>query len=1158
VLLKLNLQERSKQNSMRKILSWALLILAIIALPSLGHAQELNATIAGLVTDASGAVVPNATVIVHNNATNLDVRTVTTSSNGNYAATNLPAGVYTVTVQGQGFQSWISKNVVVTVAEKRTLDVQLSVGKVAETVEVTSSNVPVELSSAEQSQTITGTQVRELELSNRNFQQLVALQPGVSANWGDQPGFGITSGTAVAVNGARNTANNWTVDGADINDSGSNGTLLNVPSIDAIQEFTLQRSSYDAASGRSGGGQILVATKSGTSDFHGSVYEFFRNDWLNANSFFSNATNTPRSVERYNDYGFTVGGPIWIPKKQEKKNAKTFFFWSEEWRKVSSPGSNTFTQIPTAAELGGSFTGLAANPAPYLTNPGCATVTPVGSGSTATYNMQLNLNKSGCYSQNAKAYVDNIFSKYPANLNGTDYYYAYSQLNNFRQDIIRVDEQLNDKVRFYGRFMQDDAPENAPLGLWGAYTNFPGVASDSLDAPGKNVVGNLTWAASSKLTNELEYVYAWGGINITETGILDSASFNGQLTNNWSYADPYGRGPTLGIQGTGLATSPGVAPYHERNIDQSIIDNLSYIQGAHALRFGYSMQFMTKTENAASGNPSFSFSNIYAADGSSVIVPGLAQFLIGQNASYSQASKDTIPDLLYKNIEFYVQDDWKVTRGLTLNLGIRYSYFPTPIDANSTLVNFSYLTFNPAIAPLIDRNTGNIVAGQAMNAANYANGLIFPAGVACNEAQAIAPSATCSPYGGTINPSMHGNFAPRLGLAWDPFGKGKTAIRAGYGMFYDRSLNGIFEQNAFGDPPLVQFSNIPAGPFDKILAGSAAGPPLGPASITATGSPTWKTPYYTAYNLSVQQEILPNTKLEIAYVGGLGTHLLGDVDLNQPTLAERLDPTNQADAVNVNALRPYAGYGRITARDTEFTSNYNSLQITLNRQVSRGLNVGVAYTWAKAMTTNTDDRGSPANDTYDLKMDYGPSGYGTPQILVFNYVYDLPFYREQKGFVGHVLGGWEISGITTMASGQPMTIYQNADPFSIYNSALGAGDGGLDLYYPRADRTSTPITHTKTVNEWFNPASFKDAAGHFGTSGNGVLLGPGQQVWDIGFIKNTNIKERTSLQFRGEFFNAFNHANFSGVDNNVDDSSFGAVTSTHLPRNIQLGLKLYF
>src|SRR5208283_4273265 len=339
---------------MKKTLSWGLLFLAILALASLGHAQELTATISGVVSDATNAVVPGATVVVHSNDTNADIKTVTTGNGGEYTVTNLPAGTYTVTVRGAGFQTWTSKNVILNVSEKRSLDIQLTVGKLAETIEVSSSTQPVETTSAEQSETITGTQVRELMLNNRNFEQLLTLQPGVSANWGDEVGFGLANNTLVTVNGARSNANNWTVDGADINDSGSNATLLNTPSIDAIQEFTLQRSNYDAGSG--------------TSDFHGSAYEFFRNDYLNANSYFNNATDTPRSIERYNDFGFTVGGPIFIPKKTDMRKSKTFFFWSEEWRKTSTPGSETITAMPTAAEMGGTFTGLAADPTALISS----------------------------------------------------------------------------------------------------------------------------------------------------------------------------------------------------------------------------------------------------------------------------------------------------------------------------------------------------------------------------------------------------------------------------------------------------------------------------------------------------------------------------------------------------------------------------------------------------------------------------------------------------------------------------------------------------------------------------------------------------------------------------------------------------------------------
>src|SRR5208283_1455927 len=380
-----------------------------------------------------------------------------------------------------------------------------------------------------------------------------------------------------------------------------------------------------------------------------------------------------RSIERYNDFGFTVGGPIFIPKKTDMRKSKTFFFWSEEWRKTSTPGSETITAMPTAAEMGGTFTGLAADPTALISstangsniNAACYTVTPV-TGTPTTYNLALNLSTAGCESKNAAAYVTTFFGKNPANSTAAGSYYAYSQLNNYHQDIIRVDQVVNDKVRFYGRYIMDDVPENQPTGLW-AGNNFPGVVPTALDAPGKNVVGNLTWTISPRLSNEVEYVYAWGGINATASGIIGSSAFTGQLTNNYAYTDPYGRGPSVYVGNTGLNVGAGSAHYHERNIDQSFLDNLSLVQSAHALRFGFSIQFMEKTENASEGNPSFSFSNINDASGNPIL-PALAQFLLGENAGYGQASHDVIPDLHYKNIEAYAQDDWKITRRLTLNL----------------------------------------------------------------------------------------------------------------------------------------------------------------------------------------------------------------------------------------------------------------------------------------------------------------------------------------------------------------------------------------------------------------------------------------------------------------------------------------------------------
>jgi hypothetical protein len=1133
-------KRRGVAKTLSSFLFFLMLSLTVLILSAAGRAQELAATLTGTVTDASGALVPNATLVVHSEDTGADVRRVTTSSTGNFNITNLPAGRYTVTVQLEGFQKFVASSVILNVAEKHTLDVQLKAGKVTESIEVTAENTPIQTTTAEESGTVTGDQVRELALSNRNFEQLVLLQPGVSNQLGDKPGFGLSSNTQISINGARTGANNWTVDGADINDSGSNGTLLNTPGIDAIQEFTLERSNYDASFGRSGGGQVVVATKSGTNQFHGSAYEFNRNNFYNANTFGARAaiaaggspSDNKTPIERYNDYGFTIGGPLFIPKLYHPDKNKTYFFWSEEWRKASTPGTNTIT-VPTAAELGGVFSGTIP-----IAPAGCVTT----SGGTSTIS-------PSCFSKNASAYLS-AFMANPGNGNG-QLVTNFSQLNNFRQDIIRLDQNVGEKVRLYARYMQDSVPQNFPFGLWGA-ANYPGVETTSLNAPGRNLVINATMTLSPKVVNEVEFVDSYGAINsVLTNAIADSSAFTSKLTNLTTYQDPYGRAPniTFGSGAAGLTNTS--APYFERNKDKNIFDNLSIQHGNHTIRTGFTAMWMTKTENGDAGAATFNFSN---ANGNAEF----ANFLLGQSDGYNQASKDTTPYLHYVNFEAYVQDDWKVTRRLTLNLGVRYSYFPSPSDSNNTLVNFDPNVFNPANAPAIDPATGKMVAG---NAATYANGLIFPRGAACAAAQGIGALVTCSPFGSKVNPSANNNWGPRLGLAYDPFGDGKWAIRAGYGIFYDRSLNGIWEQNAFGDPPLVQTSTInnngssSQNLFDNVQNGTSGPTPLGPSSLTATGTPTFKVPSYQDYNLSVQHEVMRNTVLEVGYVGTKGVHLLGDVNINQPTVASRLaNPT-----VDANALVPFAGYQAIVSRAPIFTSNYNSLQVSLNRRFSQGLTLGVAYTWSKLLTTNPQDRSLGAADAYDLKGSYGLSTLNTPQILVISYVYELPFYKHDNSLVGHVIGGWELSGITNFQSGQSTTVTQGGnDPFA----TLANNNSGLNMARGATAQLRTDLIGDphgpKTAAEFFNTAAFAQAVGHFGNERPGTVLGPGFQLWDISLIKNVNFGERVGLQLRLETFNAFNHGNPSSIDTGIASSTFGQVNGWHDPRTVQLGAKIKF
>lgn len=1118
------------------------LVLAICCLRA--PAQELTATLSGTVTDSSGAIIPNATVKVSQNNVNGGERQVQSDSSGTYVATNLPAGTYTVSVTSAGFETFVAKNVVLNVAEKRGLNVTLKPGAANTTVTVEADQIAVETESGSQAGTITGTQIRELELAGRNFQQLVTLQPGVVNEMGDETGAG---NTAMSVNGARTTANNWTVDGADINDSGSNGTVINAPNVDAIQEFTLQRGNYDAGYGRSGGGQILVATKAGTSEFHGDAYEFVRNTALDANEWFNkraqveNGEPNKNPVNHHNVYGFTIGGPVFIPGLYNTDRKKTFFFYSEEWRKQSTPGGDSMPAA-SAANLAGFFTipGTTNNgvvtPAQEPSAPaGCITgwttdpATGNGSGTV----------QPGCYSKNSQVYLTNVFSKYQAN-DGANYTFAYSAQNNFRDDIVRVDHYFSDKVHFYARYMNDVMPVDNPEGLW-AGSNYPGLVDTLVDSPGKNVVGNLTWTISPKLVNEFEFVWSQGEYHsaIKSGQFATSSSVNSALTNQWS-PDPYGKVPAIAITGvTGF--SAGSSPWKERNLDRTYFDNIAYTFGKQTLRFGFQIQQMIKTENAVNGEPSFNFAD-------------WGDFLLGNVASFTQTLPDITPDLHFVNVEAYAQDDWKVTHRLTLNLGVRWSRLPSVTDVRNTLSNFDPKYFNASNAPVIDPASGNFVAGQFADnvpllPATYTNGLIYPQGAACSNAKAISPMVTCSPFGAYVNPNYNANFAPRIGFSYDLFGTGKTVVRGGFGIFYDRLLNGIWEQNAFNNPPLAQKTTINNGAFDNIKSGATA-VNYGPNGLTATGNPTFKVPDYANYNLSVQHQLMPSTVLEVAYVGNQARHLLGQFDENQPTVAARVAAGTTA---SVNAIRPYAGYAGITARAPFYTNNYNSLQVSLNHH-SHGLQVGVAYTYSKDLTTNSYDRDHQTTDSYNFQMDYGPAEYNTPHIFTANYVYELPFFHGQQGFEGRVLGGWEVSGITQFVSGSNFSVTQARDPWDPNDTNVGLGIGSG---VARPDIVS-PIHKTKNVNEWFSTDSFAHAFYHFGNESVGKLLGPGFNNWDLAAIKNLKIVERVNFQLRGEFFNAFNHESFSSVDSSIDDGSFGAVTAGHSPRRIQIGAKLVF
>jgi hypothetical protein len=1139
-------------------LPFFLFAILFVLTPLTVRSQELEGTFTGTVTDTTGAVIPRATVTITLNGVGGEARVVESDSAGNFTASNLTAGTYSITVVAKGFETFSAKDVVLNVAQKRAVNAELKPGSESQTVVVQENPVSIETDSSAQAGTIDGTQARELELINRNFEQLVTLQPGVVNTMGDEPGFGLNSNSAISVNGARETANNWSVDGADINDSGSNATLLNIPSIDAIQEFTLERSSYDASFGRSGGGQIVVATRSGTQAFHGTVYEFVRTEQTDANLYFNNLSGIPRSPDHYNNYGFTLGGPIFIPHAYNTDRRKTFFFWSEEWRKTVQPTTNDVAAA-TPAELAGTFDTTPTEYQETLAAVGSKCVsayTPLTTGKNPTGSAVAN---PSCFSDNSKVYLSQIVSKFPSNFttvsNGFTYgdnIAGYSTLNNFRQDLVRVDHYFTDKIHFFARGMEDDVPESLPTGLWGG-NNYPGVVNVAIDAPGKNVVGNLTWTISPTMVNETEFAYSQGTISGALSGQANSSSVLSALTNKLANPDPYGRIPSASVlDGSVTIVSQGSAPYFERNLDRNIFDNFTVTMARHTLHTGFTAQQMLKTEDASEGNPSFQFNT-------------WGDFLLGNAAQYSQASRDIIPDLHFWNLEAFAQDDWKVNHRLNINLGVRWSRFPSPSDARNTLNNFDPLVYKATEAPALD-SSGNFVAGQAYTPAKYSNGLIFPQGPACQQAQAISGQVTCSPFGALVNPNNNWNFGPRVGFAWTPLASGKTVLRGGFGVFYDRVLDGIWEQNAFGDPPLVQTTTIVNTTFDNpVGAGSAAPPNLGPNGLTTTGNPTFKVPSYADYNLSLQQQLAPSTTLEIAYVGSSSRHLLGELDLNMPTFSTRV-----ANATSpLNNIRPNLGYSDFHTRIPIFTGNYNSMQVSLNHRM-RDLQLQIAYTWSRNLSDQYNDRGVANTYTYDPKLDYGATGLNQPNIFIANFVYKEPWFREQHGLTGHVLGGWELSGITTFESGISMSDYQTVDPFTCISPAntgdhceAGTFPGGLGMngpdydILPRPDQVA-PVKLVKHGLDWFDPSSFTLASAHFGSEGAGNILGPGFEKIDLGLMKNFRFTERISLQMRAESFNLFNHTNFNSIDGGLEDGTFGQAIGAHEGRKMQFSSKLYF
>jgi hypothetical protein len=1197
-----------------------LLVCAMMAILCTSYVAKAQDTgyISGTVADKTGAAVAGAQVVVSSTNGSATHPTVT-NGDGAYVVAGLPGGSYNIEVTAKGFQRYTAKDVVLDVAAKIRVDIQLTVGAVTEEVVVTGESVAqVETESSALSDTITGKQVNQLELNGRNFTQLVTLTPGVVDQTGSDEGkVGVYGNVAYSMNGGRNEYNNWELDGGDNMDNGSNATLNVYPNLEAIAEFKVLTSNYGAQYGRNGSGTVEVETKSGGTTFHGSAFYYGRNEVFNANDFFSNASGSPRPEYRKHDFGYTVGGPVYIPNHYNSNKKKTFFFWSQEWRReknvsLAAPGSNgsSIANVPSAAERTGNFSDVCPGPdcplqpngTPFPNN----TVTPTAVG--LALETTIPTPTPGLMANGFPAFQDVV-----------------SEPTTWREELIRIDHNINDNYRLTFRYIHDSWQTVVPDALWGvnANGNLPSFqnVSTGFVGPGTSFVARLNANVTPTLLNEFVASYTADHIFLTPGGTVAPSGAFPMGTLFPGQAVPFGGLlPAITLTsnnayGGGFWTDTGYFPWNNANPTYTLRDNVTKVFGTHTFQFGAYVVFAEKNEmNSPELQGILTFSSAAPFSTGNAF----ADLLLGNISSYQQYSAKTKYYNRYKIVEPYFQDDWRVTKRLTLNLGLRVSLYGTYREKLLQAFNFNPSAFNPANEPTF--NGDGSLAQNGAGTANPLNGVVQCGGKGGNlplvpgsafPTVAIGSSSNIGCLSGHLF-----NPAPRIGFAFDPKGDGKMVVRGGYGIFYEHTNgNEGNTESLEGSAPLVlnaTQSNIapglgscaanPEGGYGCI-GGAAGGSipifPLSPLSIP--NKVQW--PYMQQWNLDVQRELPSHIILSVAYVGSKGTHLtlLSNLNQLQPTPASQnpfgagetllgtnacagpggggapwasgqtVPGTNGAlngqSALNLNVAcsliiantvrTAFPGYGSLNDLRDAANSEYHALQVSANRTVG-DLTLSVAYAYSHSIDDSSDRSDNAFVNAFDIAANRANSNFDMRHSASISYVYALPFFRG-TGLTHDLLGSWQVSGITVAQTGLP---------FSVSNGS-GFGDNagvanGTSASGSRPDLVGNPHSLSGNTNPllFYNPNAYAVPTGlTFGDVGRNTLNLPGRLNFNFGAFKSFTINERMGFQFRVETFNLFNHTQFNSINNTFvsgASSGFLQLNGTHDPRRMQLGLRFYF
>jgi outer membrane receptor protein involved in Fe transport len=1155
-------------------------LLCIVFLVLMGFAnntfaQEVTARIDGQVTDPAGAVVTNATITLTNTKTG-EVRTIQSSDEGSYTITQIQPGIYDLSVRAQGFKEYLSKSLELSVNDRKTINIPLETGAITESITVTA-EAPLLQTSPTVGDVVENRRVVELPLNNRNFMQLLTLVPGVTGSGTSEIGIGLTNVVDFSVNGTRRNSINFLVDGVSNTDVGSGITLLSVPTVDSIQEFRVITSIPGAEFGKSGGGVVNLITRGGGQQFHGGVYEFLRNDRLNANSFFNNASGSfgpadqqvrlglntvgqervPRPKLRYNNFGYLVSGPVMIPGLFNEKREKTFFLFSEEWRRIIRAPSNVSPiAVPSLLERTGNFSENGNNPI----------FDPV-TGLQFTNNT-IPDNRISPIAKSILALIPtpNVPS---TNVNRAANRFAVTTPNiqNTRQETLRVDHNFSSTQRLTGRYTRDLSQTRELGGLFFGLT-IPDVGTTDTTVPGDVLAISLTSSFGARIVNEFSFTFS--GNKIT-TDLVGRYNSDFDVPNDELFPENNSNLPPV-IDITGAPTVGSGQLFDVKYKNWNPKDNLTVIFGNHTVKMGFDISWESKDENAANLTQGrYGFTGLQTRVGTVTSGIGFADFLLGRASSYTEPERDVTEHLRFGRTEFYGQDTWKIRPNFQLDYGLRYYRYRQPIDTGNVLATFLPELYNSAKAPVCAN-----VSCSLFNTATFdiTNGFAY-AGVN-------------SPFGRRVQLSDKNDWAPRIGFAWDPWNNAKSVLRGGYGIYYDQALVGIVEQNAFTTPPFNN-SNSPTGtvaspiPFgDPTPASPATRGNLG--TVNATTAP-WVTPMIQQWSLTWQQELFRNALVEVGYSGSAGNHLIRPVDINAPTPAEIINASkgvagcdtalssanNPANCINL--ARPFRGFGTITDRQTSATSRYHGLLTSFRLRPTRGITAQLAYTFSKNLTDATNDRDAidvPQIRT-NLQLERAVSRLDRTHVFVASYVYEIPTFHSgfaSSGVGKALLSGWEIAGITTAQTGLPL-------------NRVVQGATTVPARGTRPDIVSEPLENIPTnpnggIPYAFNPFAFRTTlSGQIGNSPRAPFRFPSQFFTDVNLTKNFNFTERYKLQFRAEFYNIFNKTIFNDVFQTIPDrlptdsafnsisnlaaiSQFGQFFSTRDPRQIQFGLKFYF